>query len=128
MKTLLLVLVSFIAITATISGLLMIAGPDGAVFNLPTSILRDTPFNNFLVPGIILTTLVGGVNLVAVITNLLSGPTRYNWAMAGGAMICGWIIVQLILLQAALWLHFLYLGTGLLIILIGYQLKGKWAV
>jgi len=37
-------------------------------------------------------------------------------------------LVQLLLIQAAHWLHFIYLGIGLLIILIAYQLKGKWAV
>lgn len=128
MKSLLFILVSFVAVTATLSGLIMISNPDGGVMNLPLSLLDGTPFKDFLIPGILLSTIVGGVNLLAVFYNIQRHVNRYNWAMAGGIMISGWIVVQMILIQAAHWLHFLYLGIGILIILLAYQLKGKWAV
>lgn len=128
MKSLLFILVSFIAVTSTLSGLLMISNPDGGIMNLPLGILNGTPFRNFLIPGILLTTIVGGVNLLAVFYNMQRHVNRYNWAMAGGIMISGWIIVQMILIHAVHWLHFLYLGIGILIILLAYQLRGKWAV
>ena len=127
MKSLLFILVSFLAVTATLSGLIMISNPDGGVMNLPLSLLDGTPFKNFLIPGILLTTIVGGVNLLAVFYNIQRHINRYNWAIAGGIMISGWIVVQMILIHAAHWLHFLYLGIGILIILLAYQLKGKWA-
>lgn len=127
MKTLLFILVSFVAVTAMLSGLFMISNPDGSIMNLPLSLLDGTPFKNFLIPGILLTTIVGGVNLLAVFYNIQRHVNRYNWAMAGGIIISGWIVVQMILIQAAHWLHFLYLGFGILIILLAYQLKGKWA-
>ena len=128
MKSLLFILVSFIAVTSTLSGLLMISNPDGGIMNLPLGILNGTPFRNFLIPGILLTTIVGGVNLLAVFYNMQRHVNRYNWSMAGGIMISGCIVVQMILIHAAHWLHFLYLGIGILIILLAYQLKGKWAV
>lgn len=128
MKTLLFLLVSFIAVTATLSGLMMINNPDGGIMNLQLSLLAGTPFKDFLVPGILLTTIVGGVNLLAIFYNMQRDPNRYNWAIAGGIMITGWIVAQIILIHAANWLHFLYLGIGILIILIAYQLRGKWAI
>ncbi|MBL7745279.1 MAG: hypothetical protein JNN00_17525 [Chitinophagaceae bacterium] len=128
MRSLLFILVAFIGATATVSGLLMIAEPGGRILNLPLSLLDTTPFTDFLIPGILLTLLVGVINLLAVFFNLQRHPSRYNWAMVGGIMITGWIIVQMILIQAAHWLHFIYLGIGILIILIAWQLKGKWAV
>jgi hypothetical protein len=128
MKSLLFFLVAFIAVSAFVSGLLMLAKPDGSILNLPVSILEPTPFNNFLVPGIILTVAVGGINLLAVFFNLQRHVNRYNWALAGGIMITGWIITQMILTETAHWLHFVYFGIGILIILVSWQLKGKWAV
>jgi hypothetical protein len=128
MRSLLFILVLFIAVTSTLSGLLMISNPDGGVLNLPRSLLDGTPFNDFLIPGILLTGAVGFVNLLAVFFNLQRHTKRYNWAIAGGMMISGWIITQMILIQKIHWLHFIYLGVGMLIILIAYQLKGKWAV
>ena len=128
MKTILFILVSFIACTATLSGLLMISKPDGGILNLPLSLLENTPFKDYMMPGILLTLIVGGINLVAVFFNMQRHPNRYNWAMAGGFIISTWILVQLFFIHAAHWLHFIYLGIGVLIILISYQLKGKWAV
>jgi len=128
MRTILFILVSFIGLTATLSGLIMISNPDGGILNLSLSLLEKTPFKNFLVPGILLTVIVGGINMIAVFYNIQRHPKRYNWAMAGGVVITGWIIVQMIMLGAVHWLHILYLIIGILIILISYQLEGKWAV
>ncbi|MDP4283690.1 MAG: hypothetical protein Q8891_04665 [Bacteroidota bacterium] len=128
MKSLLFILISFIAVTATSSGIILISNPDGRILDLPLSLLDDTPFKNFLIPGILLTLLVGGINILAVFYYLKQHPTRYNWAIAGGIMTTGWIIGQMILIHAVHWLHVLYLGIGILIILLAYQLKGKWVV
>jgi len=128
MKALLFIMVSFIAVTSTLSGLLMISSPDGKIIGLPLSLLDATPFKDFLIPGILLTAIVGGTNLIAVFFNIQRDTNRYNWAMAGGFVISGWIIAQMILIHAAHWLHFLYLAIGILTILLAYQLKGKWAV
>ncbi len=120
-------LLCFIALTTVICGVIMIYQPGGQTMGLPLSILDTTMFKNFLIPGILLTA-VGLVNSMAVFYNIQRHPNRYNWAIAGGVMMCGWIIVQMILIQTFYWLQFFYLGIGLLVILIAYQLKGKWAV
>jgi hypothetical protein len=129
MKMLLFILVAFVALTATISGLLMISNPgNGGILNLQQYLLSNTPFKNFLLPGILLTVLVGGVNMIAVVLHIQRHPGRYNWAMAGGVMISGWIVVQMILMNAFSGLQVIYLGAGVLMVLTAYQLKGKWAV
>jgi hypothetical protein len=127
MKTILFVLVSFLALTATFSGMVMMGNPDGAIMNLPLSLLEGTPFKNYFVPGLFLMVLVGLVNMVAVVTNMRRSNSRYNWAIAGGFMICGWIMAQVVLIRTLHWLHFVYFITGMLVILIAFQLKGKWA-
>jgi hypothetical protein len=128
MKSLLVILISFISFTAILSGVLMISNPDGGISKLSLSLLEGTPFKNFLIPGILLAIIVGGINLLAVFHNIKHQPTRYNWALAGGITISGWIIGQMIVIHSVHWLHILYLGIGILIILLSYQLKGKWAV
>lgn len=128
MKTILLILVSFIAVSALLSGLLMIRDSNGSLMNLPFSLLDGTPSKDFKIPGMLLSALIGGINLLAVFFNLLRHRNRYNWALAGGIVISGWIIVQMILIGTFHWLHIFYLATGILIILLAYQLKGKWAL
>jgi hypothetical protein len=126
MKTILFILICLTGLTATISGLLLISKPGGEILGLSLSLLEQTPFKDFLIPGIILSVLVGGINLFAVFYNIQRNANRYNWAIAGGVMITGWIIIQMLLIQTANWLHFLYLGMGVFIILLAFQLKGKW--
>lgn len=125
MKTLLFVLSGFIGITSILSGLLMITYPDGSPMNLSLTLLEGTPFKDFQIPGLILTAVVGGINLAAVLYNIQQHKNRYNWGIAGGVVICGWIIVQMILIHSVHWLHFVYLGAGVLAILACLQLKGK---
>ncbi len=128
MKILLIILVSFIAITSTLSGLMMMSDPDGGILNLSVQLLQPTPFKSYLLPGILLTGVVGLVNIAAVYTNIMRSSSRYNWSLFGGITITGWIVAQMILIQSMHGLHFIYLCAGLLIILMAYQLKGKWAV
>jgi Short repeat of unknown function (DUF308) len=127
MKTLLFILVSFTAVTALICGLIMISNPDGKAMGLALSVISETPFKDFLIPGIFLTS-VGVINFIAAFFNIQRNKNRYTWALAGGIILCGWIAVQLILIHQISWLQFVYLGVGLLTILTAYQLKGKWAV
>jgi hypothetical protein len=128
MRTLLFILLCFIAITAIISGILMISRPDGSILQLKTELLSVSPFKNYLIPGLLLTIIVGGVNLVAVFFSLMRHRQRFNVAMAGGAVIIGWIVVQVILIGTLHWLHILYFSAGILVFLGAYQLKGRWAV
>lgn len=125
MRTLLFILVCFVAITSLVSGILIITHPDGSVMQMSVDLLKTSPFKNFLIPGIVLTVLVGGTNLLAAFFNMQRNANRYNWALAGGIMISGWTVVQMILINTVFWLQFVYLGIGVIIMLIAYQLMGK---
>ena len=125
MKLFLFILLSFISVTAILSGLMMIGYPDGSALNLSPGLLEGTPFKNYMVPGILLVILVGIINLLAVFYNMKRDPKRYTWALAGGIMICVWIITQMILIRSFQWLHIVYLAMGVVVILISFQLKGK---
>jgi hypothetical protein len=128
MKAFLFILISFIAVTATLTGLLLISQPNGSLLNLPLSLLEGTLFKSYLIPGILLVTIVGGVNLLAVFYNLKKDQSRYDWAMAGGFVVSGWVTIQLLLIHTTHWLPILYFGIGVIIFLLAYQLKGKWIV
>jgi hypothetical protein len=128
MKSLLFFLLVFMALTSSVSGLLLISRPDGSILQLSLALLQDTPFKSYLVPGILLAGMVGGANLLAVFYNLQRHPARYNWAIAGGSIMTGWIVVQFLLINTSHPLQLLYFFAGLLTVLIAWQLKGKWAV
>jgi hypothetical protein len=128
MKLFLFFLTAFVALTAIVCGALLMSYPEGSLFGMSTALLKATPFSNFFVPGFILCIVVGGTNLVAVVLNMQTNPLRYNWSIAGAVMLLGWVVVQMLLIAVLHWLQFVYLGIGLMILLLSWQLKGKWAV
>ncbi len=128
MKLLLFLLTAFVALTAIVSGALLVSYPDGSQLNLPIDLLKATPFKSFLLPGILLTVVVGGINLVAVIFNMQTHPLRYIWAIAGAIVTICFAVIQMLFLSMLHWLHIVYLIIGILMILLAWQLKGKWAV
>ena len=128
MKVLLYIFSLFIGLSATVAGILLIAYPDGSILNLPINFLQQTPFKNYLIPGLLLAITVGGTNLFVVFLEIKEAKGRYNWALAGGILTCIWAVIQIIVFSGANWLQFIHLIIGLLICLIAYQIKGKWAV
>lgn len=79
-------------------------------------------------PGLLLAIIVGGVNLVALVVNLQRSRKRFNWSIAGGTTLIVWIITLMLLTGMVHWVLVLYLGMGMITILLAYQLKGKWLV
>ena len=125
MKSILLLLLVFVATTAVISGVLLIINPGGELFMMSTSLLEHTSFKDFSIPGFVLATVVGSTNLAAVVYYLQQRPERYNWAMLGGLTMGGWIIVQIILIREFSWFQVVYLAIALAIMLLAFHLKVK---
>jgi len=93
-----------------------VAGGLGVVFTnglgMPTSWLDGTPFDSFVVPGLILLLIVGGTQALAVALQ----HRRHPWypaaaGVAGFGMVL-WIYVEVALLPVYSFLQTLYLATG----------------
>ncbi len=103
---------AFVGIGAMGGGLMAILNPQGPA-GMPTDVLQNSPFSNFLIPGIILFAVIGLGNVLASITVLLKSKYQgyisniFSWALVI------WIIVQCIMLRSIVFLHVLYLIIGL---------------
>jgi len=103
------------AVGAIGGGIALVAGPNGEITHMPLSDLEGSPFDSFLIPGIILLFGLGLLPLAAAI-----GVWRQRtWAWwAAGVVGCGlviWIAVQTTIIDFS-WLQVAYLVMGLLII------------
>ncbi|HEX4851351.1 MAG TPA: hypothetical protein VFV08_11120 [Puia sp.] len=125
MKILLTILNLFVALTAIVGGLMMVYDPSGNNLGLPLSLLEKTPFHSFLIPGIILATAIGGINLLAFIYRIGQQSAAIDWSLAGGISLICWILGQVWMLGWN-WMAFAYLFIGISILLISWQIKGKW--
>lgn len=128
MRTVLLVLTSFITLTALPAGMLLMLQPDGSSLELSMSLLTGTPFHDFFIPGLVLALIVGGCSLVSLFLIMTNNSQAYKIALTGGVVLILWIIGELILMPYYHWLQGLYLAIGILIALTSYQLMGKAAI
>jgi hypothetical protein len=93
--------IALIAVTG-FSALNAIAGGIGLVVNglgIPEEDLAGTPFDRFTVPGLVLAVVVGGSMLTALVAVLQRAPRAGHVAMVAGAVMLGWIVVQVLMIS-----------------------------
>lgn len=116
LRGLLAALCIFVGLTAALGGAAFIARPDGSLVGMPLSVLDSSPFRDFLLPGLLLAILVGGTNALAGALVLAKHPKGDAEAIVSGALVSGWIVIQVLLIRSVHWLHVVYLALGIAII------------
>ena len=127
------VLLGFLVIGAIGGGLVLIISPTGELIGLPFSEFKNMPFSSFLIPGIILLSVLGIIPLLLIIALLKKPESRLaekinifkdmHWSWTYSIYIAfaliGWIHIQLIFLQGEVyWLHTFYIFYAILIIIV----------
>lgn len=132
-RNLLITLLLFLGASAIGGGLMLIISPSGKLLGgLPLSILENSPFSDFLIPGIILFVVLG-VSPCLLCLALIRKPTNkfaefFNvfkdmyWAWSfciyvAFALII-WIQVETIFVQSVGWLQTLYMFYAIPIIFV----------
>jgi len=128
-----LIVLGFLALGAIGGGAVLMISPTGEMMGLPLSSFKNMPFNSYLIPGIILFSVLGISPLVLIIALLKKPKSRIaglfnifkdmHWSWTFSIYIAftliGWIHIQLIFLQGGVyWLHTFYMFYAILIILI----------
>lgn len=88
---------------------------------MPYELLKYTPFNSFLIPGLILGLIVGGSNLVSFILYSIRNKYRYVAELATGVLLSGWIICEYLLIREFSFLQVIYLSIGGMLILLNFK-------
>jgi hypothetical protein len=98
--------------TALFGGGLLVADPSGDAMGMPVEWLQGTPFADYLVPGLVLFSVLGVGALVVAGGVLTRKPWAARGALALGVALIGWIVVQMLLIQRVHVLHAVYGGLG----------------
>lgn len=72
-RNILITLLAILGISALGGGAFLVISPSGEMIGMPLSLLNKSPFNNFLIPGIILFTVLG-IAPIILIYPLLKKP------------------------------------------------------
>jgi hypothetical protein len=107
-------------IGALLGGFQLITDPSGATLQMPLSFLQHSPFDNYLIPGMILFTANGLLSITTVVLIFMKLPQAGKWVAAQGIILSGWIIIQMLMLQIFYPpLHLTFLLIGLMLLLLG---------
>ncbi|MBK6860658.1 MAG: hypothetical protein IPK91_04325 [Saprospiraceae bacterium] len=120
----------FLSINALVGGSLLMIQPNGQLLGMHTDWLLGSPFKSYLIPGILLFSLIGLQSLVCFIgliyqphwkwtqaLNLYS-DRHWSWTFSvySGVICISWIIIQQIMTRY-FWIQSLILSIGLLILI-----------
>lgn len=124
-KIVIIVLLLVVAINALIAGYSFIVDPDGSGLMTSVELLAHSPFHDFLIPGIILFTVNGLLNVLAAMSLLRGWRYAYLFVAFQGMLLTGWIVVQVIMLAQFNALHAIFGAIGLFFLFTGLKLYGK---
>jgi hypothetical protein len=113
----------FLGIGALFGGGALILAPDGHLLGMPVKLLAGSPFPSFLVPGMILFSLVGVAPLMAAAITLRRQVLAPLAAVAVGLTLIGWVSVEMVVLAglgSLAWTLYLVLGATITAIGVGW--------
>jgi hypothetical protein len=116
-------LLFFNAVSALFGGWALMSDPSGETLELPLRFLEHSPFENFLVPGIILFVTNGLFSLLFAVMALLRFM-NYSWLVIfQGFILVVWLIIQIIMIREFYApLHILYFSIAMMLIASGWIL------
>ena len=104
----------FLGLGALFGGVALVLAPDGHLLGMPTSLLAGSPFSSFLVPGIVLFTLVGLAPVLAAGITVRRHALAPMAAIGVGLTLIGWVCVEMVVLAgpgSLAWALYLVLGA-----------------
>jgi hypothetical protein len=113
------ILLLFNGTGAIYGGVSLIAAPDGSGLQMGVEWLEQTPFDNYLIPGIILLAVNGIFSFVCLGMMLIRNKQYGRYVVVQGVLLCGWIGVQILLIRTVNMLHIVMAATGLILTVCG---------
>ncbi len=117
-------LLLFNSIGAMYGSIKLITDPSGSSMQMPLSFLEHSPFENYLIPGIVLLCVNGLFGFATILLLLIKHSLANLFVMAQGVLLGGWILVQMMLLKTFYPpLHLTFLLIGTLLLLLGFAMQ-----
>jgi uncharacterized membrane protein len=110
----------FVGVGAVASGIGFILDRDGSNFSMSIGLLKESPFEDFLIPGFVLLSING---LGSILGSFLSFRRHFfagKMAVILGVVMVIWISAQVYWISWISWLQPVYFVLGMIEILLGF--------
>jgi len=113
---------AFIGFTAILGGYQLVSHPMGTPA-IPIEMLHASPFATFFIPGIMLLSFIGVVNVLSLVVTITGGRHRGSIAVVGGGILIGYMTAEVLWIGWQNALQPLYLALGMVLLLSGLALR-----
>ena len=103
----------FIGFGAVAGGFAAVSNPISPL-GIPSDMLKNGPFDDFLIPGLFLMLVLGLGNIFAGISAILKHKWWPYFSGAMGDILILWIVIQCLILSTIAALHVIFFGFGVL--------------
>jgi hypothetical protein len=117
------ILLFLVALNALAAGYGFMADPSGRGLGMTTDYIQHSPFNSFLIPGIVLFIVNGICSMITAVIAIRQGRHYQDLIFAQGAVLTGWIVIQVLMVRDFNRMHATCLLIGYLLTRFGRQLK-----
>ena len=117
------ILLFLLGISATLGAIPLILYPHQKPWQMSQNLLEHSPFNSFLIPGIVLLVANGMLCGYVLVITLRRLPGYDSWVAAQGSVLLGWLVVECIMIRLVIWPHYLYGAIGLTLLVSGLILR-----
>ena len=103
---------AFVGVGALAGGMAAILDPQEPL-GMSSELLRNSPFDSYLIPGLILFSIIGLGNVISAVSILLKSKCQgyisnvFSWALVI------WIVVQVVMLKNIHFLHVIFFIIGI---------------
>lgn len=110
------------AMNAAVAGVLFIIDPSGHTMGISVSYIKDSTFNSYLIPGIVLLIVNGLLNFIAAYFVFKKKPFASLLVIIQGILLSGWIVIQVIMVKDISLLHIIMFTIGTILTISGFLL------
>lgn len=110
------------AMNAAVAGVLFIIDPSGHTMGISVSYIKDSTFNSYLIPGIVLLIVNGLLNFIAAYFVFKKKPFASLLVIIQGILLSGWIVIQVIMVKYISLLHIIMFTIGTILTISGFLL------
>ncbi len=101
------------------------AHPDGSTIRLTMDVLKDTPFKNFKIPGILFFISIGITGMVSIVLTIFQLWFHYRFIVACGVLLVMWIFLLMAFSPEISMIQYVLLFTGIAEVLCGLWLEKR---
>jgi hypothetical protein len=123
LRILTIVLLFLVGLNAVAAGYAFMTDPSGNGIGISTEYIRHSPFRDFFIPGLVLFIIIGLLSIVTAVATMAKAIQYSRLIFLQGVLLCGWIVIQMIMVRDFNWMHLVCLVIGISLMIIAKKLK-----